>query len=148
MSRKKRKRYRRKGAEASARVSSHEGAGGTRSLLTRSDWALVRQAANQGWSVPEPMRDAVCLDVFRAAGSADGVPRLCNSVCRAVIAMDEANQRQEHALIRALLRNAGLNHTSPALDSLAAHYRPFFPTDLTQPELARRVAGSAGQSTP
>ena len=63
--------------------------------LSRSDVLMVKQAANQNWAVPMPVREAI-VEEFREVFDANArSSRLCLSVFNAAIAMEGANMRAQ-----------------------------------------------------
>lgn len=111
-SRKARKRYRRKLAEATAgesptlRQRKLSGGWGRGLRNRRGDWRLVCRAANQDWPTPQAVRHAVVADweADFAAARSDRDTRLVLSMAWAAIAMDGANLRAEQAERRAAAR--------------------------------------------
>lgn len=111
-SRKQRKRYRRKLAEATAGVSPTMqrrkllGGWGRGVPSRRSDWRLVGMAANRDWPTPQAVRGAVVSDLmadFDAAGI-DGNTRRSLTLAWVTIAMEGANIRAEQRERAELLR--------------------------------------------
>ena len=109
LSRKKRKRYRARalaGPEATAsdraaqpaRRPGARGLWGDPAALRRSDLALIRQAANQGWHVPRRVRRRL-VDAAVARLAAPGNVRMQLAAARALVAMAASNGRAADRLL-------------------------------------------------
>ena len=67
----------------------------TCALLTRSDVVLIGRAVRGGWPIPDEKRTAIVEQLMATLQSDDD--RLAISVARVVLAMEEQNQRAQHA---------------------------------------------------
>ncbi len=71
------------------------GSGATCAFLTRSDIVLIGRAVRGGWPVPERKCQEIVEQLFATLESDDD--RLALSVAWVVLAMEEQNQRAQHA---------------------------------------------------
>src|SRR5688572_9133965 len=98
-SRRKRKRYRRQQAEATAEALKPRGSGArnawTAANMDRGDWRLVQRAANQDWRVNPFTAEAVCRALSDVVKDEAARVRLFLAMADAALAMDRANLRAE-----------------------------------------------------
>ena len=91
-SRKKRKRYRQRIAEATAKTPRTCGGWGQGVPTTRSDLVLLSHAINEDWPVPENVRLAIVAELGGEIGTKDA--RRFLAVTRVFLAMQAANLRE------------------------------------------------------
>lgn len=96
-SRRKRKRYCQKRAEATALASQTRGGWGPDAPLSRSDLVLLRTAANHDWPAPAPVRQLAVDRIMAAVDEADRTDdaRMMLAVANTAITLDAANLRDE-----------------------------------------------------
>ena len=71
------------------------GYGAICALLTRSDDVLIGRAVRGRWPIPDEKREAIVEQLMATLQSDDD--RLAITVARVVLAMEERNQRAQHA---------------------------------------------------
>jgi hypothetical protein len=100
ISRRKRKRIRRRTAEATARKPGHLGGCGGSAQMRRLDFQLVRKAIREGWAIPLRTKNAILAEASRAMDDHDRHVRLALAAIGFVVDAEGANQQAEFALRR------------------------------------------------